>query len=472
MNSASTSRQAPQGETVPAGPAIATAKSSAGERVVPIASVLMRHLRVLRETGGRGQIASFSKTVVGVTPLPRVRILPFVDTGESPGSPGLSAIWLAMTGEARNSQGVRKRPRKHPAVLTGIAKTTCSRAFVRRVHVALGADGALLELLPAVIMERIFEREDRAEERSNARSQDATVADDVRRRSFLGLGLVALVLGPGEAARALSELEGDQIASDWTREVVIAANRQALMPGLTADLKRLAETGGPQRTIASLSTCAAMIQLSSGNPEVARRRWSRAHVAARASGDRKLAAYVAGQHAYDGVHVLYRPSQALALADQAVSITNAPCAGRMHALGARARALALLGRKREAQTAVRDLEAAYSRLPHNVTNRPIGGWSEDRLHHVASFVVAFGGVGSATAHDDGAQFGGVLWRNASQIELHRAAAEVDAEHAIKTLTELTRAQQNDQFIRRLAGRTMLVIEGRGADVSDLREVLA
>jgi hypothetical protein len=120
---------------------------------------------------------------------------------------------------------------------------------------------------------------------------------------------------------------------------------------------------------------------------------------------------------------------------------------------------------------VRDLEAAYSRLPHNVTNRPIGGWSEERLHHVASFVAAFGGVGSATAHDDGAQFGGDLWRNASQIELHRAAAEADAEHAIKTLTELTRAQQNDQFMRRLAGRTMLVIEGRGADVSDLREVL-
>lgn len=287
----------------------------------------------------------------------------------------------------------------------------------------------------------------------------------------MGLGLVAVLVGPGAAARALSELEGEQIASDWTREVAISNDRQALMPALRADLKRLAEQGGPQRAIASLSVCAAMIALSGGDGASARRWWSRAHVAARASGDRRLAAYVAGQHSYDGVYALYQPAQALALADQAVAITHSPCAGRMHALGARARALALLGRKREAHAALQVLERSYERLPRSVTNQSIGGWAEERLHHAESFVVAFGGIGSPAAHDDGARFSGDLWRSATQIELHRAAAEADAAHAVATLGSLSGAQRSDQFIRRLGIRTVAAIESRGADTADLREAL-
>jgi transcriptional regulator with XRE-family HTH domain len=344
------------------------------------------------------------------------------------------------------------------------AKGSFSKHFITTCDRTLGADGDLLARLPDVVVERVFARDDR----SNARSLAGTLEDDVRRKAFLGLGLVAVVLGPEAAARTLSEIEGDEIAADWTREVAFSQDRPALARGLRADLKRLAEQGGPQRTIAALSSCAAMVALSSGDNDAARRYWSRAHVAARASGDRRLAAYVAGQHAYDGVYALYTPAQALTLADRAIAITHSPCTGRMHALGSRARALALMGRKREAREAMRDLELAFERLPRSVTKRPIGGWDELRLHHTASFVAAFGGVGSARTHDDAAKCSHI-WRATTQIELHRAAAEADAAHALRALTGPARG---DRFIRRLGARTLAVIEAQGADVGELREALA
>jgi len=348
------------------------------------------------------------------------------------------------------------------------ALTACSRTFIERVDRALGAEGKLADQLEAVVIEQAFVRHDRA----NARTKAATVEDDVKRRAFMGLGLIAVLVGPDAAARALSELEGEQIASDWTREVATSSDRQALMPALRADLKRLAEQGGPQRATASLSVCAAMIALSGGDPASARRWWSRAHVAARAAGDRRLAAYVAGQHAYDGVYALYAPAQALTVADRAVAITHSPCAGRMHALGARARSLALLGRKTEARHAMRDVETAFERLPRDVTRRTIGaGWAEERLHHTRSFVRAFGGVGSPSSHDDALAADMGFWRDPPQIELHRAAAETDAAHAVATVSNLSNVQRSDHFIRLLGIRTVAAIESSGADARELRALL-
>jgi len=256
-----------------------------------------------------------------------------------------------------------------------LAKAGVSRAFVEACDQALDAGGRLLALYPAVRVEQIVERENRETARRSALGLPQEIEDDVRRRDFIGLGLAVVLLGPEAVARA-SQDDWERIAHAWTREVASAPDRQALLPGLMADLKRLAEAGGPQRAIAQLSVCSAMIALSGGDAATARRWWSRAHVAARAEGDRELTAYVAGQHAYDGVYALYKPSQALTLANRAVAVTSAPCAGRMHALSARARALALLNRRREARAAMNDLERSYEQLPHDVARRTIGGWSE------------------------------------------------------------------------------------------------
>jgi hypothetical protein len=101
-----------------------------------------------------------------------------------------------------------------------------------------------------------------------------------------------------------------------------------------------------------------------------------------------------------------------------------------------------------------------------------GGWEEQRLHHAASFVVAFGRVGSPASHDDALASDLGFWRDPPQIELHRAAAEADAAHACATLAALSGAQRSDEFIRRLADRTLVAIESSGADARELREALA
>ncbi len=346
-----------------------------------------------------------------------------------------------------------------------LAKGSVSETFVAAADRALGAAGRLLALYEPVVIERAKARSTRA-----ALRRGALPSEDVKRRAFLGLGMAVVLFGPEAAARANAD-QWERIAAAWNDEVAHASDRQALMPGLQADLKRLAEDGGPQRAIAQLSVCAAMIALSSGAHGQARRWWGHAHAAARAHGDRELAAYVAGQHAYDGVYALYSPAKALKLTQQASAVTTAPCVGRAHALSARARAFALLGRKRDARGAVRDLEHAFEQLPRAITNQPIGGWDEHRLHHTASFVVAFGGVGSPTSHDDAAGSSPV-WRATTQIELHRAAAEADAAHAVQALGSLSAAQRSDEFIRRLGGRTLATIEAKGADVAALRDVLA
>ena len=55
-----------------------------------------------------------------------------------------------------------------------------------------------------------------------------------------------MLLGPEAAARA-SRDDWDRIAHAWSYEIWTAPDRQALLPGLAADLRRLHANGGPQR---------------------------------------------------------------------------------------------------------------------------------------------------------------------------------------------------------------------------------
>lgn len=92
--------------------------------------------------------------------------------------------------------------------------------------------------------------------------------------------------------------------------------------------------------------------------------------------------------------------------------------------------LALLGHKRDAGNAVHDLETAFERLPRAV----LRAW---------------------------------------QIELHRAAGEANARHAVAILAALSDPQRSDQFIRRLGVRTLAVCERENvAGVAELRDVLS
>jgi transcriptional regulator with XRE-family HTH domain len=351
------------------------------------------------------------------------------------------------------------------------AKGSFSRAFIAACDRVLKADGRLLAMLPAVVRERAYELADR----TIARRSAATVDEDVKRRAFMGLGLAVVLLGPEAAARASAD-DWERIMQAWSCEITTASDRNALLPGLLADLKRLSANGGPQRAIAQLSSHAAMIAVSNGEPAIAARWWHRAQAAANASGDTHLAASVMGLHAVEGVFGLHAPAQVLDLANDALAITDAPCVGHMHALGARVRALGLQGRKRETRDALTALEAAFERLPPDITREKIAvdGWAEEDLHNVASFANAFADVGNGEAAREQALrlYSAALWRGPTQVRLHRAVVETDAHLALDALAPLTEAQRKDRFVRLIGLRALASCESRGADVAQLREALA
>lgn len=337
-----------------------------------------------------------------------------------------------------------------------------SRTFIDLCDQALGAGGRLSGMHLPVVIEQAFRRDDRAKDRRPT----ATLDPDVKRRAFLGLGLAA-VLVPEAAARALNEAEAEQIAYEWARETQTTPDCRALLPGLTADLKRLRTN---HRIVAQLGSYVAAIAVSSGDPALARRWWRRARAAAVASGDSHLLAFVTARQAIQGVYGVYSPGQLVMLANDALATTSAPCTGRLHALGARAQAQALLGRQKQARAALHDLERAFEHLPRDITRERVSalGWSEDRLHWWASFV----GSCFGEAYDATKLYTPAMWCGHTEVQLHLAAAEADPAHAVSVLSALSDAQRSDRFVRSTARRVLDTCESRGARATELREALA
>jgi hypothetical protein len=174
---------------------------------------------------------------------------------------------------------------------------------------------------------------------------------------------------------------------------------------------------------------------------------------------------------------MHAPGHILALANRTLAITMAPCVGRMHALGARVRALALQGRKRDTREALAALEAAFEHLPRDITREKIAvdGWAEEDLHNVASFASAFAGVdgGEASREEALRLYSVALWRGPTQVKLHRAVDETDAHMALDALAPLSEAQRKDRFVRLIGLKALASCESRNvAGTDELREALA
>jgi transcriptional regulator with XRE-family HTH domain len=361
-----------------------------------------------------------------------------------------------------------------PQHISGVelGTTTVSRMFVEAVDRALDADGRILDLYPAAALEQQVERENRADARRRA-----LPSEDVKRRAFLGLGLSVVLLGPEAVARASTE-DWDRIAHAWSYEIATATDRNALLPGLVADLKRLQESHGPQRVVAQLATHVAAVAMSAGDPATARRWWRHARSAAVASGDSDLIAYVAGRQSVQGLYGAYTPAQVIGLADDALRATTAPCVGRMKALTAKAEAQVMLGRQKAASDTLAILERTFERLPRDIVGEKLSalGWAEERLHHARSYCAMYGIDGGAAARTEALQlYPDADWRSRAQIKLHGAASEADAQDAVVTLCDLSDAQRRDRFVRMIAARVLASCESRdvsAAGVAELREVLS
>ncbi len=353
-----------------------------------------------------------------------------------------------------------------------LAHASASEAFVTACDRALDAQGTLLALYPAVRLEQVVERERRETSRRGALRFPEEV-NDVKRRAFIGLGLSVVLLGPEAAARATTD-DWDRIAHAWSYEISTAPHRNALLPGIAADLKRLHANGGPQRVVAQLSSYVAAIAMSNGDVPLARRWWRRARSAAVASGDSHLVSYVTGRQALQGLYGAYTPQHVVVLADEALGATEAPCTGRATALGAKAQALAVLGRQSAAGDTLATLERTFEKLPRDVTREKLSalGWPEETLHHTRSYCGMFIGGGDAARDEALRLYADADWRGPAQVRLHRAASEADADDAVATLAGLSDAQRSDRFVRLIAARALASCESRGVATAELREALA
>jgi hypothetical protein len=357
-----------------------------------------------------------------------------------------------------------------------LAKTAVSRRFAVAVDRALDAHGQIVALHPAVVIEREIARQNRADARREALPSVQEVDDDVKRRAFIGLGLSVVLLGPEAAARASAD-DWDRIGHAWSYEIATAPDRSVLLPGLAADLKRLQAAGGPQRTIALLSSYVASIAVSGGDSTLAKRWWRRARAAATAAADPHLAAHVKGQQAVQGLYGAYSPASVVMLADDALSATSAPCTGRMKALSAKAQALAMLGRQRPASDALRELERTFEQLPRDITSEKLSGlgWPEERLHHVRSYCAMYGSEGGESARQDALRlYEAPIWCGPAQVKLHRAASDVNAKDAVTTLVRLSETQRSDRFVRRIGMHVLHRVDEAGSieGAAELRELLA
>ena len=321
------------------------------------------------------------------------------------------------------------------------AKTTLSLAFLEAADAACDTGGSLASQFDALVVECARNR--RTSER--AALPCSQEVDDVKRREFIGLGLAVVLLGPEAAAQA-SEDDWDRIAHAWSYEVSTAVD----LPGLAADLQR----NPPPRTYALLSSFAASLAISAGDAGGAKRYWQQARAAAARAGDPHVTAYVAGKHAVQGLYGAYSSAQVLILADDALSATRVPCVGRMAALGARAQALAMLGRSRQARETFALLEREFERLPRDLTREKLSvlGYAEERMHNSRSFAGMFIGGGEPAREEALRLYAAADWRGTAQVKLHRAVADGDAGYARDVLGALDEAQRNDRRVRLIARR--------------------
>ena len=354
-----------------------------------------------------------------------------------------------------------------------LAQASASKAFVTACDRALDAQGELLALYPAVRLEQVEEREKRQTSRRGA-LRSCEEVDDLKRRAFIGLGLSVVLLGPEAAARATRD-DWDRIAHAWSYEIRTALDRNDLLPGLAADLKRLHENGGPQRVIAQLSSYVAAIATSNGDTGRASRWSRRARSSAVAAGDNHLYAYVTSSQAMQGLYGRLSPRHVVVLADEALGATSAPCLGRVKALGTKAQALAMLGRERAASDTLAELERTFEKLPSDITREKLSalGYPEETLHHVRSYCAMYGAVAGEAAREEALRlYADAVWRGPAQVRLHRAASEADAQEAVAILTALNGTQRSDRFVRQIAMRALESCESRKvAGAAELREAL-
>ncbi|MDH2429876.1 hypothetical protein [Sphaerisporangium sp. TRM90804] len=319
--------------------------------------------------------------------------------------------------------------------------------------------------------------------------------DDMERRAALqflaGLGTLGI---SGEPLRQLLDLSLGHVhrpIEDW--EPACADHLHALRtrpPAKVASdllidlfaIRRQLDTSTPsdatelQRVLSALSCVMANALTRVGDHGAAIRWWHTARQAADASGDLVLRLMVRGEEAGHGLYGQRDPEAVLRLVHNAHQIMKKPY---LTLLTAEAKALSLLGRHREARTALNDLQDA---VEQGGASDPLGFWKADQIHFAESWVHA--GAGDEIAADTARE--NVLhlartYQYQSNVHLHGALCTVvqggidqGMRQAASVIDALAPAYRSRHIIE--TGRMVLRAVPRGQQdrpsVAEFRELLA
>ncbi|WP_161790962.1 helix-turn-helix transcriptional regulator [Actinomadura welshii] len=339
--------------------------------------------------------------------------------------------------------------------------------------------------------------------------------DEVKRRALLGILATTAAAAPVtqlgyDAERFRAILTGtltseattrdadawEQVVYDYAHEVN-QLPPAVLLPDLLADLAELdlhitRAHGLVWRrlvnTAALLAALTAFELTSAGDPRSARRWWRTADQAADRSGNKETACNVRGMEA---VLTLYRGSaeasgaSAIRSAEAALEVSpDKPCFGTASAYSAKAQAYAQLGRHEEAERVMIDQRRLFERIPAQVSDDKTSawGWSEQRHHHVTSYVhMHAGDLERAQEAQDTAigLYPSERFLGRAQVELHRAGVlirtgdtDAGAQHVTHVIEGLTPAHRGDAMVRRTAFTSLNLASPKEARRPAVRDAYA
>lgn len=321
--------------------------------------------------------------------------------------------------------------------------------------------------------------------------------DEMKRRALLGLIATAAVAAPlgrdteplraaltGTVTTEATDRDADtweRVVHDYTSEID-QLPASVLLPDLLADVTELdlliSRAKEPARsrlvnTAAHLAALTAYELTVLGDSRNARRWWRTAARAADESGDTGTASRIRGKEAVLSLYAGHSEWSTLKCAEATIKADHGrPSVGLASAYSAKAQASAQLGRHDEARQALTQLHRVFERLPAKATEdkTTIWGWSEQRLHHVASYVHTHSGdLDRAQQAQDAAiaLYPAESFLARAQIELHRAGSliktgdtDTGARHLTQVMENLPSTHRTDAMMRRTAFTSLSLVSPR------------
>jgi hypothetical protein len=432
-----------------------------------------------------------------------MRLRPGALVGRLAGAMDFSTLLRELMRERdMTGRGLARRVPCDPALVSRLAsgKQRASPRIAGRLDEVLDAGGTLKAAAGRPVMARLVPA---------WWMPDDVGEDDVNRRDMLA----AMIAGPLALQMHLEELRrqldgistvpaSEHDADEWAQVAAGYARQVSTMPAVAYLPHLLADAGeitgrvnaasgtvrlSLARSAAQIAALTAIAMSMLGDQRTAARWWRTSARVAAESGDRDLAALIAGRQA---VLALYGPggnADALTRSDLALAAAGGRAvAGAASAHAARAQAYCRMGRHQDALASLDDLRRIWDRLPSEDVAAADSEWGqpERRVRHTESWVLTLAGATRAAfaAQDAALALYPVRGRGRTQVEMHRAetlirSGDIDggARHCTQVLASLAPAWRGDTLITSSARAALSAVPaamGQRQPVREAREMLA